>query len=432
MATVKISALTELNAAPANDDVLAIVDTDASATKRISVTNLLTNAGGGAHTIEAKTADYTLTSGDLGKVIACDCSSGDVHITVPATSTLGAGFYCYITQSDHSTGSSYIATVQGDGANSTVISKRHAIGAKIFLEGKGAFATITNIATDVYSIDGDIGNLPGFISLVTDRVDAGNREIHFDDSSGYAYMGSSTAWDSSNYYRGKITGAQMAGNYKWYSEHTAAVTAIESALGLTGSELGSNGTRIGFGSGNSDSTLARGFGMSPKQGVWVYCGTGATPTAVECKLFDGTSASEALMTVPYIGQEDDKANYTNQVTGSYNYYGHFTNAGYPYINTDWAMGLFYAGASQSYYGEATSSAYQSGSYGSYNTNSGDLGLWGISSWGANEGRNDHQVLMVGDYESGSNTTSSEITHVPEGPSLASNNSASTPEGHLYV
>lgn len=65
MADTKISALTELAATPATDDELAIVDTDASATKRISVSNLLAAAPAG-----------DITQVDAGTNLSGGASSG--------------------------------------------------------------------------------------------------------------------------------------------------------------------------------------------------------------------------------------------------------------------------------------------------------------------------------------------------------------------
>jgi hypothetical protein len=55
------------------------------------------DAGGGAfaYTRAAKTADYTIVAGDLGKII--DVTANDVTLTLTAAATLGDGFYVHIT-----------------------------------------------------------------------------------------------------------------------------------------------------------------------------------------------------------------------------------------------------------------------------------------------------------------------------------------------
>ena len=232
--------------------------------------------GGGARTIVTKTADYTLVSGDLGKTIACDPSSNSVVITVPNTATLGAGFYCYIVQTDETyvtssgTATPYHVTISG------AINKKFKKGNPIYVSGEGAACEIQNVATDVYHVHGDVGPPKGYYSLVMDRVTG--RWCTFDDSSGNVSMSSPAEWDSS--YFGKITGEQMSGLYRMYQSISAGSGNVASAIDTA---IGQSGT------GSSTKLEDSGYAVQNENGdkpLWIFTGAGTTIDSVTCSDMD--------------------------------------------------------------------------------------------------------------------------------------------------
>jgi len=67
MANQKVSDLTALGGTPANDDVLYIVDTSATASKKVTYANLIAGAGGGGDSIATGGARMSImTSNDAG------------------------------------------------------------------------------------------------------------------------------------------------------------------------------------------------------------------------------------------------------------------------------------------------------------------------------------------------------------------------------
>ena len=83
MADAKISALTELAATPAVDDVLAIVDTSVATTKKITTANLL---GGVVVPVKASAAEIDTGSDDAKFATAAAISgSHNVPHAVPGT-----------------------------------------------------------------------------------------------------------------------------------------------------------------------------------------------------------------------------------------------------------------------------------------------------------------------------------------------------------
>jgi len=105
-------------------------------------TDLLLNGtavgGGGAsaYTIDNKTAAYTVVSGDLGKII--NCSSGTFTISLTSAATLGAGWYCWIYNTDDGA-SNFAVTIDPDGSETigfkSTIVLRQLEGVKIVSDG---------------------------------------------------------------------------------------------------------------------------------------------------------------------------------------------------------------------------------------------------------------------------------------------------------
>lgn len=61
----------------------------------------------------AKTADYTITAADYGKLVNVDATSAPVTITLLAAATAGAGFFIRVAKSDNSANA---VTIDGDGS----------------------------------------------------------------------------------------------------------------------------------------------------------------------------------------------------------------------------------------------------------------------------------------------------------------------------
>jgi len=92
--------------------------------------------GGGAYTIDAKTSAYTVVAGDLGKII--NCTSGTFTISLTSAATLGAGWYCWIYNTDDG-GSNFAVTIDPDGSETigfkSTIVLRQLEGVKIVSDG---------------------------------------------------------------------------------------------------------------------------------------------------------------------------------------------------------------------------------------------------------------------------------------------------------
>ena len=88
MANKKVSDLTALGETPANDDVLYIVDTSATASKKVTYANLVAGAGGGILTQATKTvsnADVLAMKYDNTPLTLVTATSGKIHVPVSIT-----------------------------------------------------------------------------------------------------------------------------------------------------------------------------------------------------------------------------------------------------------------------------------------------------------------------------------------------------------
>ena len=156
MADTKISALTELATTPATDDELAIVDTDASATKRISVSNLLAAAPAGD--ITTVTAGTLLTGGGTSGAVTLD-----VDLSTATTSTNDAD------------GDFFLVT---DASNA----QRKLTKANIALSGFNNDSGFTTNAGDITQVDAGT-NLSGGASSGVATVNlAIDSEVNFADN----------------------------------------------------------------------------------------------------------------------------------------------------------------------------------------------------------------------------------------------------------
>jgi hypothetical protein len=120
MADTKISALTELAEAPADNDVLAIVDTSATATKKIQASNLKSGLQRKVfYTVGPADADY-ITDGTADEV--------QIQQAIDAANTAGGGVV-YLKEGTYTLTNAASAsivmkskvTLQGDGINRTII-----------------------------------------------------------------------------------------------------------------------------------------------------------------------------------------------------------------------------------------------------------------------------------------------------------------------
>lgn len=104
MAGVKITDLDELTGAPADNDILVIVDTNENATKFISVTNLLSAAQDAStaetaskiliEDVETDAPFYPMFAASAPGIAAADSAKVDLDLTYnPLTNTLTAGFF---------------------------------------------------------------------------------------------------------------------------------------------------------------------------------------------------------------------------------------------------------------------------------------------------------------------------------------------------
>ena len=225
--------------------------------------------GGGAYTINNKTADYIVASGDLGEVITVD---GTYTVTIPATG-ISAGFYCTVV--NLGTGIVTIAAASG----AYLYNRKH----HFRLNGKGTSARIVCYAEDYYSLEGDVTGIDGlYLDVPSDPL--GNTSyFNADDNSNTIYSNSTTMtpgdahWGTQEYL--KITGDDITGNYKRYvgaDGESGVTTDIDSAFT---SASGAMLPTIIDGDMNGSYVWDNGSSSAHTDGLYVYCGTGDTPTA---------------------------------------------------------------------------------------------------------------------------------------------------------
>ena len=120
MANTKISELTALGATPAGDDVLAIVDTSASSTKKVTVTNLMA-AGGGATDIDGL-SDGFADANSVG--LGSGALSNDTGSTLNKNTALGFNALSTLTTGTQNVAVGFEALQDYRGSQSTAVGYR--------------------------------------------------------------------------------------------------------------------------------------------------------------------------------------------------------------------------------------------------------------------------------------------------------------------
>jgi hypothetical protein len=147
MADSKISALTALSETPADDDVFAVVDTSATATKKITFATL--NAAVSAVYNLTKTGNYTAVAGDK---ILCDTSGGAFTITLPASPSAGDEIHVLDATASFDSNNLTIdrnsKKIQGAAADLTITTENTGIGLVFYNDTYG-----WRILVDAYGVD---------------------------------------------------------------------------------------------------------------------------------------------------------------------------------------------------------------------------------------------------------------------------------------
>jgi len=147
MADSKISALTALSETPADDDVFAVVDTSATATKKITFATL--NAAVSAVYNLTKTGNYTAVAGDK---ILCDTSGGAFTITLPASPSAGDEIHVLDATASFDSNNLTIGRnskkIQGADADLTITTQNTGIGLVFYNDTYG-----WRVLVDAYDVD---------------------------------------------------------------------------------------------------------------------------------------------------------------------------------------------------------------------------------------------------------------------------------------
>jgi hypothetical protein len=153
MADSKISALTALSETPADDDVFAVVDTSATATKKITFATLNAAISGvaAAHINYnlTKTGTYTAVAGDK---ILCDTSGGAFTITLPASPSAGDEVHVLDATASFDSNNLTIGRnskkIQGADADLTITTQNTGIGLVFYNDTYG-----WRVLVDAYDVD---------------------------------------------------------------------------------------------------------------------------------------------------------------------------------------------------------------------------------------------------------------------------------------
>lgn len=145
MANTKISELTALGATPADNDVLAIVDTSASATKKVTVSNL---AKAGVLQKQYRYDGALVTNtGDARLYVPINCSSTSIKLYLKTASSSGSVGVDFLIDGVVDTSMTITqGSTSGTGSSTTAISAGSYVTFDITSAGTGAedlYATIS-------------------------------------------------------------------------------------------------------------------------------------------------------------------------------------------------------------------------------------------------------------------------------------------------
>lgn len=154
MADEKITALTELSAAPADDDVLVVVDISdttqapSGTTKKVQMSNLVLAVAPLGYSTNA-TDTYTLSTADKNKVVRFSTTSATVAITCPtdANASFQNGSFVWL----------YFA---GAGVSGTIAAEPGAtierFGSGLTIGGQFALVKLLKVSANTWHAEGDL------------------------------------------------------------------------------------------------------------------------------------------------------------------------------------------------------------------------------------------------------------------------------------
>lgn len=219
--------------------------------------------GASAYTIESKSANYTVVSGDLGKILT---STASITFNLTSAATLGSGFYCWIWNLSTSTSNSITITPAG---SQTIdaranISLRRGEGVQVVSDGTnwmtGDKKTMRAYAENINSVAGVRPTVTGDQAIAVGPFTSSS-------STGSAAFGYS-ATASGNY--STAIGANSAGN--------GSVTQGAGAMALNGSRA--SGADSFAAAVNNNTTSYGASGQNSIAIGWVSRATGTGSNAV--------------------------------------------------------------------------------------------------------------------------------------------------------
>lgn len=147
MANTKISELTALGTTPADDDVLAIVDTSDSTTKKVTVLNLVSAVSGQIEKQYKYEGSLAVNTGTARLYVPVACSTTDINLYLKTASSSGSVGVDFLINGTVDTSMTIAqGSTSGSGSSTTAISAGSYITFDITSAGAGAedlYATIS-------------------------------------------------------------------------------------------------------------------------------------------------------------------------------------------------------------------------------------------------------------------------------------------------